>query len=83
MTCAKAIVLALASLFKSADAAALTKSIKRITSSRQDLMNVALMSYVKNYMILRGRKYTVQSNAQLHNAEVRRQMTARPSYVFD
>ena len=59
MSCAEAIVLALASLLKAAEPPALSQSVNLLISARKHLVNVALMSNVPDYMVFRSLKNTV------------------------
>ena len=65
MSRSKAIMLALGTLWEAAQPAALTKRVKAISASRNQLMNIALMSNVKNNVVMRRRKNTMNGKRKL------------------
>ena len=70
MTCAEAIVRALISVGKSAYTSGLSKRIHLRITSRKKLVNVALMSNVKNNVIRGGVEHTVYCHSKLNSSEI-------------
>ena len=83
MSCTEAIVLALASLLKSAEPPALSQSVNLLISARKHLVNVALMPYVKDDMVVRRVENSVESHGKLNDSEVRRKMSAVVRHYAD
>ena len=52
-------------------------------SACQYLVGIALVGYVKDYLVLGGVEYIVESHSQLHNTEVRSLMSACFAYLVD
>jgi hypothetical protein len=67
---AEAIVLALASLLKAAESPTLSQSVNLLISARKHLVDVALMPYVEDDMIVRRVKNSVKSHGKLNYSEV-------------
>ena len=59
MTYAKGIVLAFATLREAGKTSILTQGLESFTSTGDNLVDVGLMTYVKDYLILGSRKYLV------------------------
>jgi hypothetical protein len=70
-------------LGKARDAAVLTQRAKIFSSSREDLVGVALMPHVKNQPIPPGIIDPMQGDCQLHDAQIGRQMAAGFGYAPD
>ena len=83
MPCAEGIVGALTHYGKAGKSAGCTKRVKGPSSARKKLMNVGLMTYVKNDMILWRIKYSVKRNRKLDYAKVRGKVAARPRHIFN
>ena len=54
---------------------------KGFLSPCQYLVGIALVRYVKDYLVLRRIKYIVECHSQLHNTEIRSLMSAGFAYL--
>jgi hypothetical protein len=73
---AKAVMLAFAAEGKAGEPSAVAQGGKTVPSAGEKLMNVALVTHVENNMVVWGAEYPMQSQGQLHYAEIRGQMSA-------
>ena len=76
------IVLALSSACKTGKTSRPTKLGKLLSSAREKLVHVALMSNVEDDVIVWCVENSVKRNGKLHNAEIRGKMSARFGHVF-
>ena len=76
MAGAKGIMLTFTALGEAGKAAVLTQRRELFPASGDNFMDIGLMTYVKNQLILRRIEYLVQGQRQLYHAQVRRQMAA-------
>ena len=74
------VVLRLAAIRVAGQAALLTQSLKRVTTSHQ-LMHIGLVAGVEKNVVLGRLKNTVNAEGQLHNTQVRAQVTAGRRHV--
>lgn len=72
----ESIVVTLVWLRKAGKPAVLTQRSEFISSAGDYLVDIALMSHIKNDAVARRIIDTVQRNGQFHGAEIRRKMTA-------
>ena len=82
MTGKERIGVALAGLGKTGYTVDLPERIEGIPASRQDFMDIRLMTDVKENAVLYRVIYAVERNGKLNTAEIRREMSARARYVF-
>ena len=82
MSGTEGIVRALAHKSKAGKAARNSKLIEGFASARYKLMNVGLVSNVKNYMVVGGVEYPVYSHRKLGNTKIRSQMSSRLSNLI-
>ena len=75
MTCTERIVIALRTLGKAGKATGFSEIYELFPSARYKLVNIGLMTDVKDNMIIRRIKDCMNSKCQLHNTEVRCQVT--------
>ena len=80
---AKAIVLAFGALGKSAHAAALTQSGKPVASSRDQFMNIALVSDVEDDMVTRRGKHAMDRQGKLDHSKIGRKVSAMLQHALD
>ena len=83
MSRVEGITVALTGLRETADALVLTQRIKILTSARQQLMRICLMSDIPYQLIFRKVEEQVQSHRKLHDTEVRSQVSACLAYLLD
>ena len=75
MACSKRVMLALAPLWKAADAALLTQGVKAGVAVGKQLMRIALVTHVKDQPVFIQVKGPVQGHRQLHRPQIRGKMT--------
>ena len=76
MTGTESIMLAFAAFGEAGKTAVLAQRRKLLPASGNNFMDIGLMTYVKNNLILRRIKNLMQGQSQLYYAQVRRQMSA-------
>ena len=63
-------------LHKTAQTAVLPQRVKAVAPTGQDLVDIALMTYIVDDAVARGVELALECNSQLYNAQIGRQMTA-------
>ena len=73
----KGVVLGLATLWKTRDAAKLTQPTHLLFATRQNLMRIGLMANVPDDAVMRRVVNIMQGDSELHRSEVRGKMATR------
>ena len=76
MAAVKHIVLALLGAAESREPALLTQGVEALVSACEQLVGIGLMADIPDKLIARGIKLLMHGERQLHNAEIRREVTA-------
>ena len=74
---------ALLRLHKTAQTAVLPQRVKAVAPTGQDLVDIALMTYIVDDAVARGVELALECNSQLYNAQIGRQMTAVSADLFN
>lgn len=80
---AEAVMLTLAAQCKTRDAPTLAQRVKPIAAAGQQLVDIALVTDVKDDVIVRSGENPVQGKGQLHHAKVGGQMAAVGGHFLD
>ena len=83
MPCSKGIVLALTAFGKTADAAAMSQSVKHLAAPCDQLVRVALVTNVKNDMIVGRRKDAVNGKCHFNCSKIGCEVSAVFLYTFN
>ena len=78
----KSIIGAFTDLGKTRQTISLTKMGKALPSSRENFMYIGLMSHIKYQLIFREIKNPVKGNGQLHDTQVRSQVSTGDRYIL-
>ena len=82
MSCYKSITIALLRVWKPGHPVKLTKAVKSVLASGQDLMGIGLMSHIPDQLVLRKIQHTVKRHGQLHGSQIRSHMSSGPGQVL-